>query len=165
MMANENLGPLWLEETHSTYHRYIISSMSLVIRPLCFAAGDYDSTEYDAEINSHNDNLQVYRSDVGGSGSLVATKSTVKTALLIRLSKNQMYVTNYEGVNYYKEDVGLFAFDTMYMGLNRVVNHIYGPTRRTGRGVCSVCIYFLNDTVKDLHEWSFIDPVTNTVMT
>ena len=69
----------------------------------------------------------------------------VKTAMLIRLSKMQMYATNYEGYNYYKQDEGL------YIGVNRVVKSIYGYSGCTGRGLCSVCIYFLKDTVKDLH--------------
>ena len=65
----------------------------------------------------------------------------------------QMYATNYEGFNYYKADNGLFAFNTMYLGLNRVVSHIKGPPSagRKGQGLCSVCIYFLKETVEDLH--------------
>ena len=111
------------------------------------------STLYDAEIHSINKYLRVYRSDVGGSGLL--TKSyAVKTAMLIRLSKNQLYVTNYEGYSYYKEHKGLFAFDTMYMGLNRVIRRLSGSpvANRKGRGLCSVCIYFLKDTVRSLHD-------------
>ena len=120
---------------------------------LLFAGGDALSTLYDAEIHSYSKYLKVYRSDVGGSGLLISSKA-VKTAMLIRLSNNQMYVTNYEGYNYYKEHNGLFAFDTMYMGLNRVVHRRFGsPVRnRKGRGLCSVCIYFLKNTVKSLHD-------------
>ena len=119
---------------------------------LVSAAGDSSTTVYDAEIHSNSNSLKAYRSDVGGS-SLITSTPSVKTAMLIRLSKKQMYATNYEGFNYYKEDSGLFFFDTMYMGLNRVVKSISGPASddRTGRGLCSVCIYFLKDTVKDLH--------------
>ena len=119
---------------------------------LVSAGGDSSTTLYDAEIHSYYNYLKVYRSDVGGS-SLMTSTTSVKTAMLIRLSKKQMYVTNYEGFNYYKQDSGLFAFDAMYMGLNRVVGNIYGSPSmsRTGRGLCSVCIYFLKDTVKDLH--------------
>jgi len=120
---------------------------------LLSAGGDMLSTLYDAEIHSINKYLRVYRSDVGGSGLL--TKSyAVKTAMLIRLSKNQLYVTNYEGYSYYKEHNGLFAFDTMYMGLNRVIRRLSGSpvANRKGRGLCSVCIYFLKDTVRSLHD-------------
>ena len=118
------------------------------------AGGDYLSTLYDAEIHSYSKSLKVYRSDVGGSGLLTSKSNAVKTAMLIRLSKNQIYVTNYEGYSYYKKHKGLFAFDTMYMGLNRVVHRRFGsPTRnRKGRGLCSVCIYFLKYTVKSLHD-------------
>ncbi|KAI0208607.1 hypothetical protein LSAT2_006707 [Lamellibrachia satsuma] len=117
-------------------------------------SGDSHTTVYDAEIHSSHNNLYVYRSDVGGS-SLVTSSDAVKTAMLIRLSKNQMYSTNYEGFNYYKQDKGLFAFDTMYMGLNRVVGSKY----RTGQGLCSVCIYFLKESVQDLHGPKIISPV------
>ena len=119
---------------------------------LVSAAGDSGTTVYDSEIHSYNNYLKVYRSDVGGS-SLITSTNSVKTAMLIRLSKKQMYVTNYEGFNYYKQDKGLFAYNTMYMGLNRVVKSIYGNPSggRTGRGLCSVCIYFLKNTVRDLH--------------
>ncbi|KAK2168339.1 hypothetical protein NP493_1234g00009, partial [Ridgeia piscesae] len=115
-------------------------------------AGDSGSTRQDAEIHSYNEYLKVFRSDVGGSSCLTSNQNTVKTAMLIRLSKMQMYATNYEGFDYYKQDRGLFAFDTMYMGLNRVVSYIYGSSSRTGRGLCSVCIYFLKDSVRDLHQ-------------
>ena len=109
---------------------------------------------YDAEIHSFNGGLNVYRSDVGGKGRLMASNA-VKTAMLIRLSKNHMYFTNYEDVNYYKQDKGLFAFDTMYMGLNRVVL----TSGRPGKGLCSVCIYFLKESVQDLHGPNVISPV------
>ena len=91
----------------------------------------------------------------------MTSSDAVKTAMLIRLSKMQMYATNYEGYNYYTQDEGLFAFDTMYMGLNRVVKSISGPasTSRTGQGLCSVCIYFLKETVKDLHGPGGVKPV------
>ncbi|KAI0234907.1 hypothetical protein LSAT2_014726 [Lamellibrachia satsuma] len=114
-------------------------------------AGDSRSTQYDAEIHSYNTNLKVFRSDVGGS-NLVTSNKSVKKAMLLRLSHNQMYATDYEHINYYKEDIGLFSFDTMYMGLNRVVQSYRGRATRTGRGLCSVCIQFLEDTVKDLHD-------------
>ena len=128
-------------------------SMSRYNMTCVVTAGDSGTTHYDAEIHSYNNYLKVYRSDVGGS-SLMTSTTSVKTAMLIRLSKMQMYATNYEGFNYYKQDKGLFAFDTMYMGLNRVVHYIYGyPSGgRTGRGLCSVCIYFLKETVRDLHS-------------
>ena len=126
--------------------------MSRYNLPCVYIAGDSGTTHYDAEIHSYNNYLKVYRSDVGGS-SLITSTPTVKTAMLIRLSKMQMYATNYEGFNYYKQDRGLFAFDTMCMGLNRVVHYIYGyPSGgRTGRSLCSVCIYFLKETVRDLY--------------
>ncbi|KAI0234908.1 hypothetical protein LSAT2_014727 [Lamellibrachia satsuma] len=114
--------------------------------------GDSGTTRCDAEIHSYRDYLKVFRSDVGGSTLLKSQRFAVKTAMLIRLSKNQMYAANYEGFNYYIQDRGLFAFDTMYMGLNRVVSSIYGSTYRTGRGLCSVCIYFLKETVYDIHR-------------
>ena len=116
-----------------------------------FTGGDSDTTEYDAEIHSYSKYLKAYRSDVGGA-TLIKSPPSVKTALLIRLSKMQMYATNYEGFDYYKQDTGLFAIDTMYMGLNRVVENIHEPTKRTGRGLCSVCVYFLKETVSDLHD-------------
>ena len=117
-----------------------------------FTAGDSGTTHYDAEIQGKGSYLTAYRSDMGGS-SLITSTTSVKTAMLIRLSHMQMYATNYEDFNYYKEDKGLFAFNTMYMGLNRVVHYISGSANggRTGRGLCSVCIYFLKYTVKDLH--------------
>ncbi|KAK2171353.1 hypothetical protein NP493_1066g02007 [Ridgeia piscesae] len=129
-------------------------------------AGDSGTTRYDAEIHSmYSDKLYVYRSDVGGS-TLITSSHSVKTAMLIRLSRMQMYVTNYEGYNYYRQETGLFAFDTMYMGLNRVVANLHGSPSgaRTGRGLCSVCIYFLKDTVGDLHGHTpvmsdIVDPV------
>ena len=110
------------------------------------------TNELDAEIHSYNNYLKAYRS-VLKHNSLITSTSSVKTALLIRLSRMQMYVTNYEGFNYYKEDGGLFYLSTTYLGLNRVVKHIYGPPSagRTGRGLCSVCISFLKQTVKELH--------------
>ena len=119
---------------------------------MIFTAGDSGTTHYDAEVQGKSNYLSAYRSDVGGS-TLITSTTSVKTAMLIRLSKMQMYATNYEGFNYYKEDSGLFIFNTMYMGLNRVVHHIsgYPSGGRTGRGLCSVCIYFLRETVKDLH--------------
>ena len=120
-----------------------------------FTAGDCSTTTYDAEIHSmYSDKLYVYRSDFAGS-TLITSSHSVKTAMLIRLSRMQMYATNYEGYNYYRQETGLFAFDTMYMGLNRVVDYIHGSASagRTGRGMCSVCIYFLKDTVEDLHGY------------
>ena len=71
--------------------------------------------------------------------------------MLIRLSKFQMYATNYEGYNYYNQHEGLFVFDTMYMGLNRVADSSRWSSRRTDRGLGSVCIYFLKDSVASLH--------------
>ena len=126
--------------------------MSSLVAIWLFTGGDSGTTEYNAEIHSYDNYLKAYRSDVGGS-SVITSTTTVKTDMLIRLSTMQMYVTNYEGFNYYKPDSGLFAFDTMYMGLNRVVDNINGPPSlgRTGRGLCSVCIYFLKETVGDLH--------------
>ena len=116
------------------------------------AAGDSGSTRHDAEIHSYNDYMKVFRSDVGGSSCLTSKRNTIKTAMTIQLSKNQMYATNYAGFNYYTQDRGLFAFDTMYMGLNRVVSSLYGSRSRTGRGLCRVCIYFLKESVRDLHQ-------------
>ena len=126
--------------------------MSSIVAICLFTGADNGTTEYNAEIHSYDNYLKAYRSDVGGS-SLITSTTTVKTDMLIRLSAMNMYITNYEGFNYYKADGGLFAFDTMYMGLNRVVDYINGPPSpgRTGRGLCSVCIYFLKETVGDLH--------------
>ena len=143
----------------------LISYTSCFNMLLVSAAGDSGTTHYDAEIHSYNNYLKAYRSDVGGS-SLITSTTSVKTAMLIRLSKMQMYATNYEGYNYYKQDKGLFAFDMMYMGLNRVVKSIYGPPSagRRGRGLCSVCIYFLKETVRDLHgPRVLISPVQHSV--
>ena len=108
---------------------------------------------FNAEIHSYNNYLKAFRSGVGGNNILTSATS-VKNALLIRLSTGQMYVTNYEGFNYYKEDSGLFAFNTMYIGMNGGVDDIFGPpiAGRRGRGVCSVCIYFLYESVSDLHK-------------
>ena len=125
----------------------------------CFAGGGSRLTVYGAENYSHNINLFVYRSDVGGS-SIMASSNEVKTAMLIRLSKNQMYSTNYEGFNCYKQDKGLFAFDMMYMGLNRVV----GSSHRPGEGLCSVCIYFLKESVQDLHGPKVISLVIRDIL-
>ena len=78
---------------------------------------------------------------------------SVKTALLIRLSTMQMYATNYEDFNYYKESGGLLHLRTTYLGLNRVVYNPYKQPNadRTGRGLCSVCMSFMKQTVKELH--------------
>ena len=112
---------------------------------LVSAGGDSSTTLYDAEIHSYNNYLKVYRSDVGGS-SLMTSTTSVKTAMLIRLSKKQMYVTNYEGFNYYKQDKGLFAFDAMYMGLNRVVGNIYGsPSMRSHWPRSVLRVYLLSE--------------------
>ena len=123
---------------------------------MCFLTGaDSGANTYvlNAEIHSYNNYLKAYRSAVGGN-NLIKLSRSVKKKLLIRLSTRQMFVTNHEGFNYYKEDSGLFAFNTMYMGLNRVVDNIYGPpiAGRTGRGLCSVCISFMNKSVSDLHN-------------
>jgi len=120
---------------------------------VCLLTGPFSSTtRYNAEIHSYDNYLEVYRSDAGGS-SLITSTPSVKTAMLIRLSAMRMYVTNYEGFNDYTEDSGLFYFNTMYMGLNRVVDYLFGlpSPGRTGGGLCSVCIYFLKENVIDLH--------------
>jgi len=62
-----------------------------------------------------------------------------------------MYVTNYAGYTTYKSDTGLFVYkhygilrNNIYLGLNRVIHNFKGSPHwgRTGRGLCSVCIYF-----------------------
>ena len=108
---------------------------------------------FNAEIHSYNNYLKAFRSGVGGNNALTSAPS-VKKALLIRLSAMKMYITNYEGFNYYKEDRGLFAFNTMYMGMNGGVDDIFGPpiAGRRSRGVCSVCISFLYESVSELHS-------------
>ena len=113
-----------------------------------FIGGDASSTSYDAEIHSNSATLRMYKNDIAGSGLHKSDAGVVKTAMLIRLSKSQVYATNYEGYNYYTQHTGLFAFDTMYMGLNRVVRGSY----RSGRGLCSVCIYFLKQSTEYLHS-------------
>ena len=125
--------------------------MSRLVTICLFTGGDPGTTHDNAEIHSYNNYLKAYRSDVGGS-SLMMSSSSVKTAMLIRLSTGQMYVTNYEGFDYYAEDSSLFLLNTMYMGLNRVVHQLDGPPNagRTGRGLCSVCISFQKETVRDL---------------
>ena len=120
---------------------------------ICLFIGAYsDTNHHDADIHSYNNYLKAYRSHVGRS-SLITASPSVKTAMLIQLSRMQMYATNKEGFNYYTEDSGLFLLNQVYMGLNRVVRNIYGPPNagRTGRGLCSVCISFLKETVTDLH--------------
>ena len=116
-----------------------------------FVGGDSSTTHYDAEIHSYNSGMYVFENDYQGSDILAASAS-VKSAMLIRLSKFQMYATNYEGYNYYNAHKGLFAFDTMYIGLNRVVDSSRWSSRRTGRGLCSVCIYFLKESTASLHD-------------
>ena len=123
---------------------------------MCLFTGDAIgrmTNSLNAEIHSYNNYLKAYRSILRRS-SLITSTTSVKTALLIRLSAMKMNVTNYEGFNYYKADGGLFAFNTMYMGLNRVVKHSKGPPNagRTGRGLCSVCISFLKESVSELHK-------------
>ena len=118
--------------------------------PSVLLGGDSSTTHYDAEIHSYNTGMYVFKNDYQGSDILEA-RAPVKSAMLIRLSKFQMYATNYEGYNYYNQSEGLFVFDTMYMGLNRVVDSSRWSSRRTGRGLCSVCIYFLKDSVASLH--------------
>ena len=104
------------------------------------SAGDYLSTLYDAEIHAVGSTMRVYRSDVGGSGLLATLTNTVKNDMSVRLAKNEMYETNYAGSNVYLKDKGLFYFDTMYMGLNRVV--YTKANNRVGTGLCSVSITF-----------------------
>ena len=113
--------------------------------PSVFLGGDSSTTHHHAEIHSYNTGMYVFKNDYQGSDILEASAS-VKSVMLIRLSKFQMYATNY-----YKQHKGLFVFDTMYMGLNRVVDSSRWSSRRTGRGLCSVCIYFLKDSVASLH--------------
>ena len=124
--------------------------MSRLVAICLFSDGHPGITLLDAEIHSYNNYFYAYRTD--RDSSLIRAAPSVKTAMLIRLSKMQMYVTNYEGFNYYKQDKRLFFFDTMYMGLNRVVQPINGPPSagHTGRGLCSVCISFLVESVTDL---------------
>ena len=119
----------------------------MLMHSVFFVGGDSSTTHYDAEIHSYNSGMYAFENDYQGSDNLEASPS-VKSAMLIRLSKFQMYATNYEGYNYYNAHKGLFAFDTMYLGLNRVV----GSSSRSGRGMCSVCIYFLKESTASLHD-------------
>ncbi|KAI0217210.1 hypothetical protein LSAT2_030905, partial [Lamellibrachia satsuma] len=102
--------------------------------------GDYLSTLYDAELHALGRTMRVYRSDVGGSGLLAALANTVKSKMSIRLAKEEMYATNYAGSNVYLKDKGLFYFDKIYMGLNRVV--YTKVNNRVGTGLCYVSISF-----------------------
>ena len=123
----------------------------MLMHSVFFVGGDSSTTHYDAEIHSYNSGMYVFENDYQGSDILAASAS-VKSAMLIRLSKFQMYATNYEGYNYYNAHKGPFAFDTMYMGLNRVVDSSRWSSRRIGRGLCSVCIYFLKESTASLHD-------------
>ena len=70
--------------------------------------------------------------------------------MLIRIYHRAMYLTNYAGYTFGTNDEGLFTYksngisDNIYLGLNRVIHDFHGNPHwgRTGRGLCSVCIYF-----------------------
>ena len=108
------------------------------------------TTLYDAEIHALGSTMRVYRSDVGGSGLLAALTKTVKNEMSIRLARDEMYATNYAGSNVYLKDKGLFYFDTMYMGLNRVV--YTKVNNRVGTGLCSVTIEFSADGIPNIYK-------------
>ena len=128
---------------------------------ICVSTGSYSSANrYEAEIRGYNKYLMVDHEQFADGSSVKIHSPTIKTAMLIRLSKQQMSVTNYYGYNIYRQDPGLFKFDTMYMGLNRVIQSSNtNPTDgRTGRGLCSVCIYFLKETARDLYSTPVLPP-------
>ena len=109
---------------------------------MCLAGGDYWTTKDDAEIHSYDKWFRVFLSEKAGTKALLNRQYAVQTQVFIQLSLNQIIASGGGGFNFYKNTNGLFAMDTMYLGLNRVIHNYRGSTSRTGSGLCKVCIYF-----------------------
>jgi len=136
---------------------YLLLSRKDVPGPVCdgvnavvVLAGVYGGGTFNnAEIFGYYGNLAVYRSRWSGSKQLTYAAGTVRSTMLVNIGHREMYVTNYQG--YTKKIIhnGLFYYKitstkSIYMGLNRVIDNAKGNPYhlRTGRGLCSVCIYY-----------------------
>ena len=134
---------------HVTCHSLCVCQCLLYLLP---SGGDISpGTVRDAEIWGYYSSLGAYGNKKWGKKQLIYQYGRVKSAMLIRLYRNAMYVTNYAGYNTYRSYKGLFAYkhrgvlrNNIYLGLNRVIHNYKGSPHwgRTGRGLCSVCIYF-----------------------
>ena len=118
-----------------------------------FLGGGIGGVEYDAEIWGYYSHLYAYGNMKYGTSPLISVHGGVQTAMFIEMSRRNMYLKNYAGY-YYSEpfDFRLFSYhtstisDPIYLGLNRVIHNLEGNPfgGRTGNGLCSVCIYFLD---------------------
>ena len=134
---------------HVTCHSLSAYQCMMYLLP---SGGDITpGTLNDAEIWGYYSILRAKRNNHQGTTTLIYRPGKVRSAMLIRIYHRAMYLTNYAGYNYYKNDAGLFTYktnngisDNIYLGLNRVIHNFQGNPYwgRTGRGLCSVCIYF-----------------------
>ena len=111
--------------------------------------GDAYTTVYNSEVHSVGSNMYVYKSLKGGNGRRLY-EGVVRTSLLVRISRFRFYATNYEGFNRYVSDRGLFYYNWMWLGINRVVhykNSFWAYDKRYGSGLCSVCVFFHRQNV------------------
>ncbi|KAI0231003.1 hypothetical protein LSAT2_018621 [Lamellibrachia satsuma] len=84
---------------------------------------------YAAEIHNVGNRLLVYKNDLQDgcrSKNMFDLPASMTSELTIRVSFNQMCVYNGAGVKIFKQDKCLFRFDTMYLGLNRVIHNNAG---------------------------------------
>ena len=68
------------------------------------------------------------------------------------MSKNQLCIYNGNGGLIYKQNKCLFAFNQMFLGLNRVIHYNMGGASggRVGTGLCEVCGYWSNKKVSQM---------------
>lgn len=124
---------------------------------LRFPAGDAGTFPggYAAEIHNVGNRLLVYKNDLQDgcrSKNMFDLPASMTSELTIRVSFNQMCVYNGAGVKIFKQDKCLFRFDTMYLGLNRVIhnNAGYVSGNRVGTGLCNVCVRWSSEPVADM---------------
>ena len=134
---------------HVTCHSLSACQCMVYLLP---SGGDIPpGTGNDAEIWGYYHILRAKRNTIHGKSTLIFSGGKVKSTMRIRIYHRAMYVTNYAGYTYFKNDSGLFTYktsngksDSIYLGLNRVIHNFRGNPYggRTGGGLCYVTIDF-----------------------